>query len=176
MRIGFVLIVCLGFSSTLKADIRVLLRFDSAGHHVHRIIQVGEPQESTIKSKSLKAKSDQETNREMRRPATAIERGRSWRNAEVLATSTKKTSTGSGFAKLTWFDLAGKMIAQTEVADPRIVRSPSHTEAINASVNAVKEGAWLVSGPELAVRVTISLPESTVAELGAEFWTLELSR
>ena len=168
-----ILIACLLFISTAKADIRVLIRFDSSGHFVHQIFSVARQENDIASKKVLKAQPNSGANMSV----SPIERGRSWRNAEISSSFRSKQTLGTnGFARLTWYDLSGVMLAQTEVPDPRVVHSPSHIDGFAASWSSLSSGAWLVSGPESAVTVKIILPESTMLGLATEYWNLELNR
>jgi hypothetical protein len=169
-----ILIGTLLIFGNVEADIRVLFRFDASGHFVHRIYQIGGQQKQAAANISSTKNSNQATNSVRSFPVSPIERGRSWQNASVPEVRRKQQGAVDGFAQLVWFDLSGNDLVQTEVPDPRIVHSPSHTLGFNASRNGLVEGAWLASGPELAVSVTVLLPESTILGLANEFWVLEL--
>ena len=171
MRKWFVLVCSLLLFGTVEADIRVLFRFDTSGHFVHRVIQVASPNAISAERKSLTKNSNPDLSA---RSVSPIDRARSWRNAEVPEVRRKKKGTVDGFATLTWFDASGAEMTQTEVPDPRIVHSPSHVDGVNASRNAVSEGAWLVAGPDSASSVHVSLPELTILGLAAQSWTLPL--
>ncbi|MFT4728460.1 MAG: hypothetical protein ACI9UN_002969 [Granulosicoccus sp.] len=175
MKKWLTLIGSLLIFGNVEADIRVLFRFDASGHFVHRIYQIsGQQKQATAKISPTK-NSNQATNSVRPFPASPIDRGRSWQNALVPEIRRKQQGTVDGFARLVWFDLSGNDLAQTEVPDPRIVHSPSHTLGVNASRNGLTDGAWLASGPESAVRVTVLLPESMILGLATEFWILELT-
>ena len=171
MRKWFVLVCSLLLFGTVEADIRVLFRFAASGHFVHRVIQVARPYAVSAERKSLAENSNPNSNA---RSVSPIDRARSWRNAEVSEARRKQKGTVDGFATLTWFDASGVEMTQTEVPDPRIVHSPSHVDGVNASRNAISEGAWLVSGPDSASSVRVSLPESTILGLAAQSWNLPL--
>jgi len=109
-------------------------------------------------------------------PITPIDRGRSWQNAKVSEVRRKQALAMDGFARLVWFDISGNELAETEVPDPRVVHSPSHAEGIRASWRGLTEGAWLATGPNSAVSVTVLLPESLILQLAPEIWTMELVR
>jgi uncharacterized protein YcfL len=173
MNKWLLLVGCLLFGGQANADLRVLFRFDGSGHFVHRVIPVNYGQDSSRSKKSSQQNASQILNS---LPVSAIERGRSWKNAEVSQLRKKQANYLDGFVRLTWFDAAGVELAQTEVPDPRVAHSPSHAEGFNASRSEVLEGAWLATGPDLATSVSISLPESSKLDLAAEYWNLELRR
>lgn len=151
-----------------EAEIRVLFSFDPSGHFVHKIYKVADQQTGVTPSGAKAAGSAVEI------AVSPIERGRSWKNAQVPEVRAKQQEILNRYVKLVWFDASGTELAQTEVPDPRVVHSPSHTEGFNASRNGLTEGAWLAAGPDSAVRVDISLPELPLLGLAAEFWTLDL--
>lgn len=176
MKSLLLLVSLLLIVGSVEADIRVLIRFDESGHYVHRVFQVAVRQDLSAVRAARVQNLNQSDAVAKPLPVSPIQRGRSWQNAQVSEGRKKQSNVTDGFARLVWFDNTGKELTQTEVDDPRIVHSPSHTEAVNASRSGKTEGAWLVSGPESAVKVTISLPESTVLSLAAELWILDLSR
>lgn len=176
MKKWLVLIGSLLVVANVEADLRVLFRFDASGHFVHRIFQVASQQQLATGKLSASQSPNQTENLTPALPVSSIDRGRSWQNAAVSKIRSKQTGPVDGFVRLAWFDLSGNELTQTEVPDPRIVHSPSHTDGINASRNGLAVGAWLASGPDSATSVTVSFPESTILGLAAEFWALDLMR
>lgn len=174
MKKWLILVGSLLIVANVKADLRVLFRFDASGHFVHRIFPVASRQQLAIKKLSALESPKNIENSAPPFQISSIDRGRSWQNAAVSEGRRKQIGPVDGFVRLAWFDLSGNELVQTELPDPRVVHSPSHAEGINASRNGLTEGAWLASGPDSAVSVTISLPESTILGLAAEFWILEL--
>jgi hypothetical protein len=174
MKKWLMLISSLLISGNVDAGIRVLFSFDESGHFVHRIIQVTSQENPVAAKISFTKDFNQTASSGPPLSASPIERGRSWQNALVSEVRRKQTGAMDGFARLVWFGVSGVELFQTEVPDPRIVHSPGHTEGVDASQNGLTAGAWLAAGPDLAVRVTVSLPETPFLGLAAEFWNLEL--
>ena len=158
------------------ADIRVLLRFDSSGHYVHRIIQLSSQQATDASKLAITSRIQPFLNPATQLSVSPIERARSWRNARVPEIRNRQKSSSARFTTLTWFDSTGTELVKTEVPDPRIIHSPLHVDDSNASLVGLIEGAWMVSGPESASSVIVSLAELPTLGLAAEFWNLDLTR
>jgi len=142
-----------------SAEIRVLFFFDEMGHQLRKTYPVHS-------RPSQDRKSDQ---------ISPIDRGRSVVNVEQKkGTSSQQTEHLPGFARLTWKNANGTVIAQTEVPDPRVAHSPGHVLSDSASRVARLKGAWLATGPDEAFSVTISLPETLSVNLGYEEWLVYL--
>ena len=161
-------------SGSVQADIRVLFRFDESGHFVHRIIQTASQRQLSSAKRSHSENSHHTAKPVRPETASPIDRGRDWQNASIPTHRRTDAGLSEEFATLVWLDASGDELIKTEVSDPRIVHSPSHAEGFNASQSGLAAGAWLATGPDLAVRVHIFLPESVVLGLPSEVWILEL--
>lgn|GEM_PF-1093879 len=169
-------LVCIAALASVPAhaDIRVLLRFDATGHHVHRVINIAAP-------KSFRPDSEDASNGSRRSiatapaPLSAIAGGRSSDHGENLRrpeTSVKPVR--EGFARLSWFDDSGLLISQTSVPDPRVTHSPSHIVGDVAARVGLNDGAWLATGPDAAKTLSIRLGSNFRLGLGPEQWKVLL--
>jgi len=156
------------------ADVRVLLRFDATGHHVHRVISISAPE---IFRPDREGSSDGSRRNiaTARAPLSAIAGGRSsdhGENSQRFETTEKRDR--EGFAQLAWFDDRGLLISQTVVPDPRITHSPSHIVGAEASRVGLENGAWLATGPDAARSLSIRLGSDFSLGLGPEQWQVLL--
>jgi len=171
------LLIILGLSPVLSADVRVLIRFDASGHHVHKLVHLPTVKQPETTRDDLVPSSPQATDT---RRGTPINRSRSL----VAATAPIPSLTGQGptqfltrnreFVTIHWFDVSGSLIAETFVTDPRIAHSPAHVQVVAASKTGFRTGAWLAIGPDSADNFSIYLPENPTLDLPAEVWQLSL--
>lgn len=158
-----------------KADVRVLFRFDAAGHHVHRVVSVRAQQNFKADDAPLTGSGTRRAITESPAPLSAIASGRSadhQQGSQVRQLNAKHLR--AGYADLVWFDENGLQISQTNVPDPRITHSPLHIDGADASRTALESGAWLATGPDSARSLTIKLPADTLLGLGSELWNVSL--
>ena len=147
------LVACLflcGGALASTYDLRVLLRFDDAGHHVEKIVRT--KQDNTFTATSRQSNS-----------------ARVFPDFDALREAVRP-----GVASLIWLDDQGYVISVTTAPDPRVSHSPAHIAGVNESRLASESGAWLVSGPEETVKLLIMLPINVSPALAAEQWEVLL--
>lgn len=137
----------IGLSGTAWAEQRVLLSFDSVGHELIKVVR-------THNASSKRAK--------------AVIPSR------VVDIESMYEGLSAGVATLIWTDADGYLQGKTTAPDPRISRGPAHIIGLDKSLQAVSEGAWLVSGPQSASRLIILMPNYEALDLSFERWEVEL--
>ncbi len=80
-----------------------------------------------------------------------------------------------GMIVMHWLGRDGTVLASTEVLDPRVARSPNHTNSFVQSRLGLASGGWVAKGPDEAESVSVELPERGALGLAAETWLLSLS-
>lgn len=171
---SLLLVAALLFANSAFADLRLLIRFDESGHHLHRLFTVA-PREILSKASTMQDTSARSNKSQPITEATPIARGRSVATASADPTPGRSVQGIDGFVRLVWEDSSGLQLAQTLLPDPRVVHSPTHITGVQASRAALTSGAWLATGPAEANSVTILLPESLPLGLSAETWILPLN-
>lgn len=73
-----------------------------------------------------------------------------------------------------WADDDGRLLAITQMKDPRVSSSPEHVNPSLVSRVGLVEGAWVENGPDGADTVTIEFPENLILGLAAESWSVSL--
>ncbi|MFK7860888.1 MAG: hypothetical protein AB8B64_18870 [Granulosicoccus sp.] len=131
---------------------RVLLSFDNAGHRVSQIVR-------PHSEKSLR----QNVTASLARPLMQPDMDKL---ISLLA---------PGIAMLVWIDDEGNFHAGTNEPDPRISHAPNHIDGADGTKQGNISGAWLVSGPVAATRVTILLPSNPSLGLAYEQWQVSLT-
>lgn len=140
-----------GVAGPSAAELRVLLAFDGDGHRVHRVLRVG----------AVAPDPSRPAPRWKREPLAGAERA-------------------AAEATLRWLDAAGDTLALEHVPDPRLAHVPlgagraAGTPPIARA--ALSEGSWLVSGPDRAATLVLSLPARATPPLAPGEWTFELRR
>jgi len=144
------IVAAIGTSSVLADEQRVLIRFDDSGHQVKNVWQTGA---NTGKIKEPLARSSQT----MPFDAAAL------------------SYPEPGSALVVWLDSQHVELLRSFEPDPRLSHAPSHINGAGQSRIGGREGAWLITGPVLAVSVYIMLPADLSVGLGPERWELALA-
>jgi len=95
---------------------------------------------------------------------------------EITDFSTADSNESSeGMIVMRWLDRDGAVLASTAVTDPRITRSPNHTNSFVQSRLGLASGGWVATGPDEAELVSVEMPGRGALGLAAETWLLSLS-
>lgn len=132
-------------SLTASADIRVLMAFDASGHRLQRLLHV----EAASMPESM---------------------------AGPGAASAAEPEAPGGLAMAEWLDAAGELLVQTHFPDPRVVHGPALASGVPTAGQRVRleQGAYLLSGPDAAFTLRITLPYSGVPAMEQSVWDVAL--
>ena len=94
--------------------------------------------------------------------------------AQVALASTDQSLT-SGEVILRWSDDSGVLLATTRLIDPRVTHAPLQAGSTEFTWTILREGAYLVSGPDGAQQLQIILPARSTPNVPAETWEIDLN-
>ncbi len=141
------------YLSAQASELRVLLAFDNAGHHVRQI--VSNNQGTSIFDEPQASLADDGILPDIEALGAELERG---------------------LARLVWLDEQGFVSAVTQEPDPRISHAPTHITGDDGSRVSERKGAWLVTGPDNAQSLVILMPGDERVGLAFEQWEVLLDR
>lgn len=126
------------------ADVRVLMAFDPAGHRLQRVLPVESPVLAGLPPDSTDSGS------------AAVAQG--------------------GRALAEWLDADGELLRAEYFADPRVVHGPALGPGGTQAGQRVRleQGAYLLTGPDAAFQLRITLPYSGLPVLEQAVWTVPL--
>jgi len=138
--------LCL-LSPIVLAEIRVIVEYEGAHHHIVRVVELPSRQPAPM-SDHLDAKT------------------------KASFTPTDAMSK----VKLLWFSADGEMISTAVMDDPRLTHAPLTGSDQSPAVVSLNAGAFVVSGPSESAVLEIHLPANTMLGLDQQFWRMMLVR
>lgn len=149
--LAILLVSTSAFSSAQANELRVLLAFDNAGHHLRQIVRnnhgtsIFDVPQASLADGILP-------------------------DIEALGAELER-----GLARLVWLDEQGFVSAVTQEPDPRISHAPTHITGDDGSRVGERKGAWLVTGPDNAQSLVILMPDDDRMGLAFEQWEVFLN-
>lgn len=148
-----IVLMSAGASAWAQAnELRVLLAFDNAGHHVRQVVRINHG--TSIFNAPQASVAD-----------------RVLPDIAVLGAQLER-----GLARLVWLDEQGFVSAVTQEPDPRISHAPTHITGDYGSRVGERKGAWLVTGPDDARSLVILMPGDERVGMAFEQWEVFLGR
>lgn len=180
---GMLLLILCGVSFAtdqgLAATVRVLVKFDSDGHQIIRVLRLsaeGRAIEHDRDADPATAENDaKSTSRDAQRIAQKIAR----RQFSVRASKDAALGILADRATATWRDNSGAALLSEYLSDPRIVHAPqlgARQSEQPTDFSRKNSGVYLLTGPADAVEVRVMLPATELfgQVQPAEMWVMNI--